>query len=254
MQPATTLFVLVVTHVVGGVAAFGSALLALPLLLLIGWDLQPAVALVVIVGLVQALQMTLATWRGADRKALVRILVVAGIGIPIGFVVAGLLPERSLGALLGGLLIAAGASRLLERRAGREWSPPRWAMNALLLAGGVVHGAFGTGGATLTIYGRYAFRDKEAFRGTLSIMWLILNVFVLARLLLQGHAGRTVLLAALPGVPAVILATWAGERIARRLSREQFAAAVAVLLCAAGVLTACRSIDMVSLDFFGARQ
>jgi uncharacterized protein len=242
MQIATVLCILFVTHLLGGVAAFGSTLLALPLMLLIGWDLRPAVALLVIVGLVQALQMTFLTWRGTDRKALARILIVAGIGIPIGFGIAGVLPERGLGIFLGFLLIAAGASRLLERWTRKECLPPPWILNALLLIGGVVHGAFGSGGATLTVYGRYALKDKTVFRGTLAVMWSILNLAVLTGLVMEGSIGRHVILSALPGVPAVLLSTSLGHRVARALSQEQFANAVAVLLCMAGAMTVGRNI------------
>ncbi|MCX6971807.1 MAG: hypothetical protein NTV93_16860 [Verrucomicrobia bacterium] len=49
-------------------------------------------------------------------------------------------------------------------------------MNSLLIPGGIIHGAFGTGGAAITIFGRYTLPEKEAFRGSLSLMWVILNV------------------------------------------------------------------------------
>lgn len=54
--------------------------------------------------------------------------------------------------------------------------PPRFVMNSLLIPGGIIHGAFGTGGAAITIFGRYTLPEKEAFRGSLSLMWVILNV------------------------------------------------------------------------------
>jgi uncharacterized membrane protein YfcA len=242
MQMAIPTCILFATHLLGGVAAFGSTLLALPLILLIGWDLRPAVALLVIVGLVQSLQVASLTWRGADLKTLLRILVVAGIGIPIGFAVAGVLPERGLGIFLGLLLIAAGASRPIERWTRKECRLPLWLLNALLLTGGVMHGAFGSGGVTLTVYGRYALKDKSAFRGTLSVMWSFLNVLVLFGLVKEGSIGREVILSALPGVPAVMAATWLGHRVAGRLSQEKFADTVGMLLCIAGVLTVGRNI------------
>lgn len=238
----TLLAILFATHFLGGVAAFGSTLLALPLLLLTGWNLPPAVALLLIVGLAQAVQVTCLTWRSTDRRALAHILVVAGLGIPIGLQFGGLLPARVLGVCLGVLLIGAGASRLFERLLRKDCVVPLWALNALLLIGGVVHGAFGSGGTTLTIYGRYALQDKATFRGTLSVMWVMMNVTVLTGMAVRDQiTGETVLMA-LPGVPVVALATWLGHRTANRLSQEQFANAVAGLLCFAGILTICRNV------------
>lgn len=242
MAPVPTLIVLFAAHFLGGLAAFGSTLLALPLLLLIGWETRPAVALLVMVGLVQATLVACLTWRGVRGRTLLHILVVAGVGIPIGFLIGNVLPRRGLDMLLGLLLMAAGASRLLEHWGRKEYRPPNWLMNALLIVGGIVHGAFGSGGVTLTIYGRYALKDKEAFRGTLSVMWVVMNLFVLAGLVMEGHLGPPVSAAAMPGAFAVVLATWLGHRMARRLSQEQFTNAVAVLLCVAGVLTIGRNV------------
>jgi hypothetical protein len=237
-----TLLILYATHCLGGVAAFGSTLLALPLLLITGWELRPAVAVLVILGTTQALQMVVLTWRGACMRTLARIVLWAGAGIPIGFLAAGLLPQRTLGLVLGLLLFAAGASRLAAHLGGTRWQPPPWILRTLLVAGGVIHGAFGSGGTTLTVYGRYAIREKSAFRGTLSIMWVVLNSVVITGLLLEGEIGSQVLATSAMGIPLVFLATWTGHRLSARLSQERFADVVAALLCLAGILTVGRNL------------
>lgn len=237
-----TLIILFATHLVGGLAAFGSTLLALPLLLVVGWDLRPAVGMLLIVGSVQAVSMAVMTGRGADRAALVRILLVAGAGLPVGFLLAGWLPERGLQVVLGGVLAAAGLSRLVEHWRKSEMQPPTWVLWGLLGAGGIIHGAFGSGGATLTVYGRYALKTKEAFRGTLSIMWVVLNVFVIAGLVGEGSVGGEVAKVAVPGAIAIFAATLLGHRLAERLSQARFRDVVAGLLCLAGAVTIVRSL------------
>jgi len=241
---ALTLLILFVTHLVGGVAAFGSTLLALPLILLAGWELRPAVAMLLIIGSVQALSMAWLTGRDADWRVLRRIFVIAGIGLPLGFLFAHLLPQRALQAILGLVLACAGASHFVERRLGREWQPAGSVLNALLLAGGVIHGAFGSGGATLTIFGRYALPQKEAFRGTLSIMWVVLNVFVIAGLAAEGQVSYDVAEVAIPGAIVVFLGTVLGHRLATRLSQARFRDVVAALLVLAGGVTITRTVFM----------
>ncbi|MFW5681986.1 MAG: TSUP family transporter [Phycisphaeraceae bacterium] len=237
-----TLVILFATHLVGGLAAFGSTLLALPLLLLVGWELRPAVGVLLIVGSVQAVSMAVLTGRGADRAALLRMLLVAGAGLPVGFLFAHVLPQTGLQVVLGVVLAAAGASRLIEHWRKREWRPPAWALWTLLGAGGIIHGAFGSGGATLTVYGRYALPTKEAFRGTLSIMWVVLNVFVIGGLIAEGSVGGGVAKVALPGAVAILAATLLGHRLAERLSQARFRDVVAGLLCVAGAVTIARSL------------
>ena len=237
-----TVIILFATHLVGGVAAFGSTLLALPLMLLIGWDVRPAVAMLLIVGSVQALSMVWLNWRGVDWRALGRILILAGVGLPVGFFFAGFLPERVLQVALGVVLALAGISRLAEHWQQREWDPPAWALNGLLLVGGVIHGAFGSGGATLPVYGRYALKTKDAFRGTLPVMWVILNTAVITGLAFEGHVGYEVARVALPGAVAIFLGTVLGHRMAGLLSQARFRDVVAGLLCLAGLITVTRTI------------
>jgi len=240
-----TLVILFATHLVGGVAAFGSTLLALPLLLVIGWELRAAVGMLLLVGSVQAVSMAVMTGRGADRAALLRMLLVAGAGLPVGFLAAEWLPGPGLGVALGGVLAAAGLWRLLEYRRGRAWRPPDWLLWALLGAGGIIHGAFGSGGATLTVYSRYALPTKEAFRGTLSIMWVVLNVFVIGGLIAEGAVGGEVAKVAVPGAIAIFAATLLGHRLAERLPEARFRDVVAGLLCIAGAVTIVRSMEIL---------
>jgi len=239
---ATAILILFLTHAVGAIAAFGSTLLALPLLLLSGWDLTTAVTVLLLGGTAQALLMAVLTGGGADRRALAKILLIAGLGLPVGIVTVAYLPQRPLQAILGVVLVAAGATRLAERLFRREYAPPAWALSLLLFTGGVIHGAFASGGAALTVYGRYVLRGKDAFRGTLSIMWIALNAVVLGGLLLRGRIDRQVLTMSLAGVPVILLATLLGERVARRVPQERFVDLVALILCIAGAITIFRNL------------
>ncbi len=242
MNVALTVAILFCAFYLGGVAAFGANMIALPLLLWAGWDLRSAMAVVLVAGGIQPLSMACLNWRAVDFAVLIRILIMAGLGIPLGFATADILPERALGLCLGSLLIIVAASRLIEHLRRREWQPPAWCLYALLLGGGVLHGAFGNGGATLTVYGRYALPNKGAFRGTLSIMWVILNAIVVAGLVLDGDVDSSVAVVAVPGVPAVLLATWLGHRVAKKISDARFADAVAILLFMAGAATVARNM------------
>jgi len=232
-----TLIILFTTHVVGGLVAFGSTLLALPLLLCAGWELREAVAMLLIIGSVQALNMAWLTWRDADRSALGRICLLAGAGIPIGFLFADLLPDTFLGIGLGLVLAVAGLSRLIEQHRRKPWQIPPWALKGLLVMGGLIHGAFGSGGATLTVYARYALPQKDVFRGTLSVMWVILNLVVITGLVVRGEVPSNIAVMAVPGVPTILLATWLGHRLAVNTPQDRFIDIVSIFLFCGGILT-----------------
>ena len=234
------LLILFATHVLGGVAAFGSSLLAMPVFLALGVGLPEAVGLLLIVGLAQAVQMAWLAGRDADRRVLGRMVLGMGVGLPVGFLLAGWLPTVFVHALLGAVLLAAGVSHWIERCRGPGWYPGPALLNGLLLVGGVIHGAFGTGGAAVTVYGRYALPEKAAFRGTLSVMWVIITVPLLAGVCWRDGVGRETLALAIGAVPVVLLATWIGHRLALHLPRRFFSDLVAALLCAGGIFTLTR--------------
>ena len=167
---------------------------------------------------------------------------VAGLGVPVGLLTVAWLPERVLQGALGVVLVAAGASRLGEHLRRRPYAPPRWLLSLLLFAGGVIHGAFASGGATLTVYGRYTLATKESFRGTLSIMWVVLNAAVLAGRLLGGGIGTDAWSFSVAGVPTILAATFLGSWAAGRLKQERFVDVVSILLCVAGAVTLVRAL------------
>jgi hypothetical protein len=229
-------------HWIGCIAAFGAAMLALPLLLMGGWKLTAAVGLLLVVGTVQSVQMSWLTWRDTDIRGLLRILLIAGIGIPIGLASARFLPAHGLRICLGVVVIAAGTSRLIERWRKVEWNPPGWLMQALLFSGGIIHGAFGIGGATLAIYARYALKRKETFRSTMSIAWLVLNLAVILGMALRRQIGHEVMLLSAEATPLVLVATLLGNRAAARLSQQRFADILSALMFIAGAVIVARSV------------
>ncbi len=241
MDPTLALVaaLILATHFIGAIASYGSALLALPLLLLVWPDRQALVLCLVAIGLVQSVQIVLANRRHVEWPTLGRMLLWAGLGMPAGVAMATWLPERGLMTALGLVLVVAALSRL-GRPATTAAALPPWArhgLNGLLLTGGVIHGAFGTGGATVAVFAQYSFARKEGFRATLAMFWGLLNVAMITTLSLQGHFTAPVGLLVLIGLPCVLLGSYLGERVAARVQPQQFAAVVAVLLLISGAVT-----------------
>jgi uncharacterized membrane protein YfcA len=48
-------------------------------------------------------------------------------------------------------------------------------MRILLFCGGIIQGAFGSGGPFVVIYAAKAIHDKRVFRVTLSLIWVCMN-------------------------------------------------------------------------------
>ena len=230
------------SHFIGAITAYGSTLLALPVLAWLLGDLPLAVLVLLAVGTVQSFQILVYTWRETDWPELRRIVLWAGAALPLGFFADRWLPETALMTALGVVVLLAGGSRLGRGVALGPRRPPDWLLNALLAVGGLIHGAFASGGATLVVVCQYRLPGKDAFRATLTTTWCVLNAVLLGAALARGRlTGPAAGLIGL-ALPLVIAGGWWGERLARRLPQARFTKLVAILLVFAGVITLAREV------------
>ena len=87
----------------------------------------------------------------------------------------------------------------------------------------------------LPILALQKLRDKDAFRSTTTMTWVILNgVYSLYGIQAGGFEGDGLLIVAVC-IPLLIVATWLGGAIQKRVSQEQFVKASYVLLLVVGV-------------------
>jgi hypothetical protein len=229
------------SNLIAALAGFGGNLLALPFLAWITGDLKLSVILVLLLGTGQAVIMAAANSRHVQLKPLAGLAGWSALGIPAGLLLAARLPQQAM--LLGlGLVVLAGgiagfftvSSHLLSR-------PLRLVDRALLILGGVLHGAAGCGGLPVVIAARHILPAKESFRGTIFVFWIFLDVVVLIGLAWHASLKQPLLLAVL-GLPCMIAGSYVGERLSRRISQNAFARMVALLLVVSGLMTIGRAL------------
>ena len=223
-----------------GLAGFGSAVIALPLLTHF-FALKFAVPLLMLLDLAAFLLF----------GARVRKRILYGeIGWLVPFILAGMaagltllveVAERKLLAVLGAfLLLYAGYS--LARRGpppmlSRAWCAP------IGLAGGVFSALFGTGGVLFAIYNAGRIRDKDALRATNAAMIMLSS---LLRVVLFGAAGLLtqdgLLATALCLLPAMLAGAWLGNRLHASVPANAVVKAVYALLVISGLSLLARSL------------
>jgi uncharacterized membrane protein YfcA len=143
--------------------------------------------------------------------------------------------------ILGCFIIVTSAWQLFLRIGKKKMEPQRipggikaLPYYGLLVAGGIVHGIFSTGGPLVVIYGSRALPDKGQFRATLCLLWTVLNTVIIGAYLFEGSitppiVGTTGLL-----VPFVIFGIVAGEKIHHRLNERIFSIMVFAMLFITG--------------------
>lgn len=227
-----------ITHSLEAVTGFGCAVLAMPFVIALMGDIAMAKIILSILALVLALYFVITGFRKICWKELSIITAFALAGMPIGMYIFRYLDASLLVRLLGVFIALSSIVQLVKifrsGMAGKE-NVSVWSRLYLFL-GGIVHGAFATGGPLIILYSAKKIHDKGRFRATMCMLWTILNTILLAGYIADGCITRTVsasLAALLPFLAAGIVA---GEYLHRKVNELMFRKIVFSALALVGVV------------------
>lgn len=250
----TLLFGLVVliTHFIEGITGFGCTVLALPFCSSLA-GIKVAVPVLVIIAWLLALYIIIIDFRKIIWREYTKIIAFVILGLPIGMWLFGRLPEAILKKLLGAFMIivavrglyAAFMSKRAEGCCGEAIAGPgkragiaRYKsilLNFVLFLGGVIHGAFGSGGPFIVIYAAKALPDKSNFRATISMLWLTLNSIIIIRDLKGGVMSEPVLKIVLWTLPFLAIGMVLGNYAHKKIRGNSFVKLVYGVLLLSGV-------------------
>lgn len=241
MSLATQLSLMVIVFaafLTEAVVGFGSTVLTVTL----GAQLVPlSVLLPTFVPLNMLLSLSIVGRRHRDVDApllLRRVLPWVGAGTLAGIALSRVGNPAALMILFALFVLALSSTELYG--ALRQRPTPalgaRWAA-AMLLGAGVIHGLFGSGGPMVVYVMSREAMDKGRFRATLSALWLVLNLALLAGFLEQRAITASTLKSSATLLPMLLLGAVIGERVHGALPVRAFKIATCgVLLLAALVL------------------
>jgi uncharacterized membrane protein YfcA len=214
------------------VAGFGMALISMPLLIGL-FGIRVAAPLVALVGLVVEMGLLLHYREALSLKAVARLAAASLVGIPVGLFAARLADERLVTALLGFLVLGyvayAAFSPRLPGIEGRGWA------YLFGLFGGLLSGAYNTGGPPVVIYGNLCHWEPGEFKSNLQGYFLFNSVVVAAFHALAGSYTSPFWGFFLVALPAAGLAMLAGFRLDRRINPAAFRRIVLILLLVVGI-------------------
>lgn len=233
------LFYLVVflSNVIQSITGFAGTVLAMPFsVLLVGYDVaKPALNAL---GLLASVYVVALCRRSIDKRELLKMTGVMLAGMAAGMYLKRFFTGNPslLYKTLGVIVIVFALMNIVKallRREEKELPVP--VSVALLLAAGVVHGMFVCGGPLLVTYASGKLRDKDAFRGTLSAVWILLNGVLFAADLHAGlftaHTARLSLIS----VAVLAAALVVGNFVCKKLSRKVFLNLTYILMLLSGV-------------------
>lgn len=232
--------IVLLTHFQEGITGFGCTVLALPFItLLLG--LKVAVPVLVIQAWVLALFIVIEARRHIVWAEFGKIVALVGLGLPFGIWMANVMPEAGLKWVLAFFMIVVGASGLARQAAESGTMPPmtartRWLTSSLLPLGGVIHGAFGTGGPMVVVYAARALTDKSLFRVTLCLLWLTLNTVLIGQWIASSSLDAYILQLSALCLPFTLVGLVVGNVTHYRVNEVTFRRLVYAVLIASGIV------------------
>lgn len=226
------LIVLFAANVIQAITGFAGTVLAMPpSMYLLGID--NAKVILNAMAWISGLMIAISGYRHLVWREFLKMAGTMLVGMLIGMWICAILPSGQLFLTIYGIIIILVALKNLLVR--KEHILPGWALLIVLIAAGIVHGMYVSGGALLVIYAVQTLRDKEEFRATVAPIWVVLNTIMMIS---QVRAGlytadniRLILISIIP----LFIATWLGTRIARKVSQQIFLTITYILLIISGL-------------------
>jgi len=221
LEPAAILVVgvLFLATLVRSTLGFGEALVAVPLLALVV-PVEVAAPVAVLVSITVAFLVVVQDWRHIHLRSAAWLLLPTLLGIPLGLIALRTVPEAVVKGALAAVIIAFSTHSLLSKPR-RELKNDNFAW-LFGFGAGVLGGAYGMNGPPLVIYGSLRRWSPQHFRATLQGYFLPASVAGLWGYWLAGLWTPTVNRFYLLSLPLVVVATFLGRAINRRIGVQRF--------------------------------
>ena len=222
-----------------GITGFGSTALSLPFVTLM-LSIEVARPVLMLYTLLLCLYILPPSLRQIDWKHYGIMLGLMALGLPLGMLLYTRLPRVLLLGLLAFFMIAVALRGLWQafNTQKKEKPMPGWLLALLTFLGGIIHGAFSSGGPLVIIYATEKIKDKSRFRATMCMIWFTLNVLLLGQMAVTGAIPAAVWQTSLWGLPALLAGTVLGDIAHKKLEAGLFTKITYAVLLLSGVFMA----------------
>ena len=235
------LFVIVTAaFTVEAALGFGSPLVMVTLGALL-FDIRSLLVAVIPLNVTLSLVLVVRGRHRVDTRLLFRtILPLMVLGLPLGMWALRALDPSLMKRTFGAFVTVLALSALANRGTGAHTARSSLVDRLLLFAGGVVHGAFATGGPMAVYVVGRRLTDKAAFRATLSSLWLVLNTALVVSFVVDGRLNSTSLITTTKLLGALVVGLVVGELLHRRVPERMFRTVVWIVLALGGAMLVVR--------------
>ncbi|MDX1358121.1 MAG: sulfite exporter TauE/SafE family protein [Clostridia bacterium] len=241
MEPIIVVAALImfIAATVQGIAGFGRALIAAPLIALFT-PADETVVVMITLGFIGAMVMVIKNHRNIHIKRMIPMVVFGVIGSIAGVQVLSILPVKELKITMGAFIIVSAV--ILSTGFRIKIKNEKVAYSIAGLLGGFTNGAISFGGPPTVLFLQNQNEEKNVFRANLSIFFLVIGFVGSLNLFLNGMlTGNLAINAGILAVPT-ILGTFFGHFLSHKFHEDIFRKIVLVILFAAGAMAIVMSL------------
>ncbi|MEQ4622312.1 sulfite exporter TauE/SafE family protein [Providencia vermicola] len=232
-EMAICFFTLLCAYLVFGMAGFGSALVATPVLAMY-LPLNMIVPTLALIDLTAALINLVKDGKNADYHEIKWIIPLMIVGSLIGAAILLKTRPDILILLLGIFVIFYVLNTFFSKKAQPHLS--KAFVVPFSLIGGVFSALFGSGGFIYAMYLSSRITDKQRFRITqMTLIGFSTLTRVIIFLVMGVYVNMDIILMALAFSPAMLIGIWVGRHITLKISRDTFLKIINVIILISGV-------------------
>lgn len=222
--------VLFLSNTIQTITGFAGTLLAMPFSIrLVG--VTEAKAVLNVFTMLACLIIAVQNRKHINYCILAKMVAGMAVGMAAGVWLFARIPLAVLLRLYAVLVILIALKKMFVKK---EFTLPSFGMLFVLLAAGIVHGMFLSGGAFLVIYAVSALKDKDEFRATVAPVWVILNALLMASHYREGYYTAETLWAIGWSILPLLLSVLVGNMLYQKINQQQFLRITYLLLIVSG--------------------
>lgn len=228
------LFIVFLASVTSGLTGFGFALVSVPLLI----TFLPPRTVVPIVLLHSGLAhmvIALEARKWIDSKRIWRLIVAGVIGMALGTYLLIILSVSALKAFTGFVLVLSALAFLVGLK--KQIENERLALVPVGFVSGLLGGSVGMSGPPVILFFANQGVEKQVFRANLAVYFVVLNLATITAYSLGGLMTTMVVTYAGLFLPALILGSLAGIRLAHRVEETLFRRVTLIVVIIAGLVS-----------------
>jgi uncharacterized protein len=227
--------IILIAQTIYVIFGFGLGLIAVGLLALIIQPITNVIVLILFIGLPAEIYVVYRSWKNISWKGIIMMAGGVALGIILGTLILKYGDPGFILTLLAFFLIFSGIIFLIaQSEVVIRW--PSWCTPLIGISAGLLDGMFGTGGPPLVFYYQLSGMKKEAFRGHLMALFLIMAFVRYPSYALSGLLTPARFLSAVYVFPVILLGIWLGNRIHIKVSEKGFRKMISFGLIIIGII------------------